>query len=290
MTKKSDALGFFLVLYDWLVIVACAVVAEKFLPNGWWLLMAPIIGSRMMAFASLVHDSSHYLLFKTRWLNEFVGEVFLAWPVGRLLWHFRTYHIIHHNHLRTEKDAEYPLRNYQEFQFPKSNFKLALILLLDLIGINFIIYQIKKIPKLFRSAENPHNVGKNRRYTRARLVLYLAIIFSSIWFDLYLLLIKYWLVPFGTWYAMVFRVRAISEHFSVPKTKSFQTRTILLGALEKFFFFPHNVNYHTEHHLHAGVPCYKLPQLHKTLVTNPSFTDGTHFTVGLRGLVNELTA
>lgn len=41
------------------------------------------------------------------------------------------------------------------------------------------------------------------------------------------------------------------------------TRTVLLNPLLSFLYW--NMNYHVEHHMYPGVPCYNLPKLHRLL-------------------------
>jgi fatty acid desaturase len=41
------------------------------------------------------------------------------------------------------------------------------------------------------------------------------------------------------------------------------TRTILLNPVLKFLYW--QMNYHIEHHMYAGVPCYKLERLHHAI-------------------------
>lgn len=45
-------------------------------------------------------------------------------------------------------------------------------------------------------------------------------------------------------------------------------------------FFYWNMNYHVEHHMYPGVPCYNLPRLHHLIDL-----DLAPVTVGLRGVV-----
>ena len=40
-------------------------------------------------------------------------------------------------------------------------------------------------------------------------------------------------------------------------------RTILLNPFVRFLYW--HMNYHTEHHMYAAVPCYKLGKLHKAI-------------------------
>src|SRR5205807_8635083 len=49
------------------------------------------------------------------------------------------------------------------------------------------------------------------------------------------------------------------HRFSSPLTAA---RTNLGPAWLRWLIFPHNVNYHVEHHLYASVPQYNLPRVH----------------------------
>jgi fatty acid desaturase len=71
-------------------------------------------------------------------------------------------------------------------------------------------------------------------------------------------------LPLVTVVQAILRLRAIAEHgattdFSSPLTAA---RTNLGPAWLRWLIFPHNVNYHVEHHLYASVPQYNLARLH----------------------------
>ena len=73
-----------------------------------------------------------------------------------------------------------------------------------------------------------------------------------------------WALPLVTVVQAILRLRAIAEHgattdFSSPLTAA---RTNLAPAWLRWLIFPHNVNYHVEHHLYASVPQYNLRRLH----------------------------
>ena len=73
-----------------------------------------------------------------------------------------------------------------------------------------------------------------------------------------------WVLPLVTVVQAILRLRAIAEHgattdFSSPLTAA---RTNLGPSWLRWLLFPHNVNYHVEHHLYASVPQYNLPRLH----------------------------
>ena len=74
-------------------------------------------------------------------------------------------------------------------------------------------------------------------------------------------------VPLLTLLQAILRLRAICEHgavtdFSSPLTAA---RTNIVNAWQRFFIFPHHVNFHLAHHLYPAVPHYNLPKLHAAL-------------------------
>jgi fatty acid desaturase len=76
-----------------------------------------------------------------------------------------------------------------------------------------------------------------------------------------------WVLPLVTVVQAILRLRAIAEHgattdFSSPLTAA---RTNMAPAWLEWLIFPHQVNYHIEHHLYASVPHYNLPALHREL-------------------------
>jgi fatty acid desaturase len=91
-----------------------------------------------------------------------------------------------------------------------------------------------------------------------------AAAFATGWGWYYVVL---WIVPLATVLQVIFRLRAICEHgaltdFSSPLTAA---RTNLPTWWERYFLFPHHVNFHIEHHLYPAVPHYNLPRLHEAL-------------------------
>jgi fatty acid desaturase len=50
---------------------------------------------------------------------------------------------------------------------------------------------------------------------------------------------------------------------------------------------PKNVNFHIEHHFYPSVPFYRLPQLHRTLMSKAEFKDSVHVTRSYLGVLRE---
>lgn len=123
------------VLADWAVIVVAYLIA-------WWadhpagfLLVMPIIAVQQHALAILAHDGAHRLVSRTRWLNDFLTNLFCFWPLGFPLGGYRRFHFQHHRETGTADDPE--LRHKQVFKqwaLPLRPAKLAAHITTDVLG------------------------------------------------------------------------------------------------------------------------------------------------------------
>ena len=69
-----------------------------------------------------------------------------------------------------------------------------------------------------------------------------------------------WIIPYITIYQALNRFRLYFEHQNL-EGRELKTRSMSFGALLDFFVCPHNLGYHTEHHLYPKVPFYNLKAL-----------------------------
>lgn len=286
--ETSDIYSALMIVGDWAIIVL-AMALSYYTENIWtYLLSIPVIGARMMALGVLMHEASHGNLFKKTVLNGPLANLLLAWPLARDVTDYKNIHRQHHQYLKQENDTEKPLEAYHEFQFPLSKKKWYAILLSDLTGINYLKYRISKT---FTRSEigskekvrSGFNINSPQVY--ATLIAIALIIVSGFWLKFLL----FWIVPYCTWFQLLLRLHASSEHFAIPAKTGFQTRTLKINLIEAFFFFPHHMNYHCEHHLYPQVPLRYLPELHTHLLKEVDFKSNAHLTYGIKGLFTELT-
>lgn len=275
--KSSDFYSAMIIGSDWLIIAFAITVACLTKHPVVYLLSIPLIGSRMMALGVLMHEASHGNLFKKSKLSRLITDLLLAWPIAQSVSGYKHVHKHHHQHLKTDKDTEKPLEAYHEFQFPLPKRRWYLTLLSDLLGISFIKYRFGQM--LSRPATYK---AKSISFS---LTVALLLIVSGLWQGFLL----FWVVPYCTWFQLLLRLHASSEHFAVPAQAGFQTRTLKINRMEAFFFFPHHMNYHCEHHLFPQVPFRHLPLLHKQLLNEQCFENNAHLTYGIKGLFTELT-
>jgi fatty acid desaturase len=271
---------------NWLVIAA-AITGSMLVGELYaWLIAAIIIGGRMHALGVLVHEFAHYRFVHDKRVNDWVGDVFAAWPLLVTVDGYRNNHLQHHQHANTEKDPDYMVKvGIERWTFPKRVRNLILTLGGYVAGINGYRDMRTALDRLNKAKAMP------KAYIASRLSFYvgvLALMALIGGLDEFLI---YWLIPYGCLFFTFNYVRSTAEHFAIDKIeqKLEGTRTVIPHVWEKAFFSPHNVSYHLEHHLYPAVPYYNLPKLHAELMKNADYRARAHITHGYTtGLVSEV--
>jgi fatty acid desaturase len=243
------------------------VVARRFQHPLAWLCIALVMTAQQHGLAVLVHESAHYRLYQTRWLNDMIGRL-LGFSVAISMLAYRIVHRTHHNHLYEPIDPDLALMA----GYPRGRLYLLRKLLKDLFGLT-----ASKNLLYFAGAEVVIKVGSRdtsselRRAARRdqRIALFVPVVLGLLSFALgagryYVAL---WLLPYLTLLQPILRLRAICEHGAVPDTRTTlgATRTTLPSIWVRWVLFPHHVYYHTEHHLYPSVPHYRLAECHHAL-------------------------
>lgn len=265
-------------LLDWAVIVA-TFFAYAWIDSLWFAPVAAlIVGARIQALGLLVHDATHRVAFKTKWLNEFLGETLVAWPLFIVIEKgYRPWHFDHHRHLGTDHDPE--LDSYRaDSPYDKAVTwrRVWRIFAMDMLGLG-IIDLFKFLKAIFPYKEPWRILGP--------LSLY-AVFFAVTWYfgALWIFFLWLWSIVAGFW--SVFRIRTWTEHVGVePRGKETSHRfspgwlSGSPGLIGKFLFFPHNTFCHYEHHKYPQVPYYHLPGVRAVEQSRPVLPLGELFPV-----------
>jgi len=276
LLDKSDFKGFWEVFKVWFWIAFSFVLAAVW-PNVFTVVIALIlIGSKQLGCAIIMHDASHYSLFKTKKLNDLVGNWFGAYPIIHNLEQYRPYHLQHHIATGTEEDPDINLtKGYPSTRagiFRKFSRDLAGVsgvkgysglfaMHLGILKYNLGNY-IEKIVHEDRGYLLKSGWKNLRGPLAANLVLFgILSAFGQPW--LYLL----WVGAMLTTYMFFLRVRSMAEHSMVEDRKNplLNSRTVKANWLEQLLFAPLHVNYHLEHHLQFTVPSYNFKKMHHIL-------------------------
>ncbi len=272
LAQRSDLWGVWLILHCWGVIIA-ALVLFSFTPNIVTFALAfTVIGSRQLGLAILMHEAAHMAMFKTRALNEFVGEWLCGRPILADLYEYRSYHLKHHRYTQTEQDPDLKL----SAPFPTTKASMQRKLIRDITGQTGFRQRSQQIMFAFKMAGEVENAPSSQDLAQAfsgpvigRAVIANAIIFVLMWaFGAWWWWFAFWALPLLTWFQLVLRVRNIAEHGVVEKGDDplRNVRTTHAGPITRLFLAPYYVNYHLEHHLVMHVPCHRLPKMHEQMV------------------------
>ncbi len=116
---------------------------------------------------------------------------------------------------------------------------------------------------------------------RARLFFFAALLVSSVVLGFWKLVLLYWIVPLMTVFLAIRYLRSVAEHYAVEhETVLDESRTVLAPFWELWLIAPWGLNYHLEHHMFPGVPCFRLAELHRLLMTRDPYPEMAHITHG----------
>ena len=270
------------IIANWIGINLSIWLSELYWNFPLYILVVFWIGTRQHALAILMHDAAHYRVTTNKKLNDIIGECFLAWPLTITLFGYRKTHAAHHRHLNTENDPDWTQDIQRaEFSFPKTLPQITWITIKYCLGF----YAIKEMTNV-----SGYNERVPLQINLPRFLLYIAAVAASIYFNFWLELILYWIVPVMTSLLLLLYVRAVADHHAGLANDHLynKTRTTIATWWESLLIAPHNVNFHIEHHMYPGVPFYNLPKLHAILSDIPAYRDNAHITHGLlKGLLSE---
>ena len=239
-----------------------------------------IIATQQHALIVLCHDSTHYRLFNPRWLNDLVGRT-CGMVVGVSMCTYRIVHRLHHNHLYQDQDPDIPLHG----GYPRGRMYLAKKLFRDFCGLSawktYAYFfgapstntesSVQSSPPLDDTSKRLQHSARDDRWLVAGFhVTALFLAFAAGYGLQYLLL---WVLPLATVVPALLRLRALCEHGAVSDITSplRAARTNFSPRWLQWILFPHNVNYHLEHHIYPAIPHYKLPDCHREMVKLDAF-------------------
>lgn len=296
--SKVDGLRSVVTIATEYLIFAVAISAAIW-ANHWAVYVAAIglIASRQHALGVLFHEAAHYRLFKSRKLNDWISDFFLAFPMGISTSLYRKYHGEHHRFVNDEDDDpdRVAVHDDDDWKWPKNKWVGMMLFMRDLtglsvLGLNKLVWARWSpwphlVPGLMKNAKHQPSRGDMFRFVLWVTIVATTLLVANAWFYLYLL----WIVPSATVLVAIFRLRALAEHYGIEETHELNhSRTVLTSWWERILIAPHNVNYHLEHHLFPSVPFYRLDQLHQMLMQDEVFSREAHVTHGYINMMREV--
>jgi fatty acid desaturase len=284
LNERSDRMGFSAVAFTWSVIVGTGAVLvwaasqPVLIAVPCFVLGFVVLAGRHLALAILHHEAAHKSLFKTRWMNEFIGDWLCARPIWNDVKKYRTHHFVHH---RKTKQAEDPDRSLVD-PFPTTRASLARKLVRDVLGITGLKYLLGRV--LMDAGVLKWTVASDlvwlprngRRWwsyplefarNASGMLLMNGLLLAACWGSGHTWLYAVWVLSYVTPFPLFLRIRSLAEHACTEATTDMflNTRTTRAGFIARATVAPIRVNYHIEHHVLPGVPYYRLPLMHRLL-------------------------
>jgi fatty acid desaturase len=326
ITRVSPMRGIGLVLHAWLIVALAAFGGAWAWDYHWALGLAAtpialaVLGGRQLGLSILMHDAAHGLLHPNRKWNNWLG----GWPSGAAtgsdLHAYRTYHLTHHRYTQQPEDPDLSLST----PFPTSLASLRRKVIRDLTGQTFIKQRSAQFAVAFRglkamlqkeqsdgsrdtSAGRALNLQSRsgldapvanvdgakttartvgRFLTVQAIVLAISLIFWG-WMPFFL-----WIAALASTFQLFLRIRNIAEHACTTTGSDdpfTHARTTYASWAERATIAPYWVNYHSEHHLFMGVPCYNLQEAH-ALLGKGGYHSRMTIEPGYRAVLSRVTA
>lgn len=224
-----------------------------------------VIASRQQALFNVEHDALHRSLARNRKVNDTVGLVAAAAPVGSGFRSTRAHHLRHHRLLNTPDDPDGLLHTGPHLATRKG-------LLRHLFEAFSGIYAVK----LFRRRDGWVDAATARKDKRDLALVQLGLwaIFARFtkWWTYPLL----WLAPLLTVTSGVVVTRNYVDHALVgDELEAYPDRRVSVDAnlAEGTNLSPFNMNWHAEHHLFPWIPARRLPEASRRLAARSDSPD-----------------
>lgn len=246
---------------------AAAWYASKLLSWPWVVLLLFAHGTFYAFLLNGFHELCHSTVFRSKRLNSFFLYLFsfLGWYNPVFFW---TSHQEHHKYtLHPPDDLEVVL--------PQS-IKLVDFLKSALVNPWGFYGRLKGVIRLSRGKlkgewehalfppSNPRNQQALFNWARILLGGHALLTAVSLYLGFWMLPVLVTLAPFyGGWLLYLCNnTQHVGLQDNVPDFR-LCTRTIILNPFVRFLYW--HMNFHTEHHMYAGVPCYHLGKLHQKI-------------------------
>lgn len=268
--RKSDFKGFVQTGGYLGILVGTGLTAFYSCSHWSWQVTAALVFLHGMVTAFLingVHELGHGTVFQTRWLNRFFCHVlaFLGWINHE---HFNTSHIRHHRYtLHPPDDLEVVLpirlviRHFLRAGFidPVTAWNTLKTTIRIARGKFGGEWELTLYPPSAPELRKPPV-----RWARALLLGHFLIVAVSLATGQWIIPILVTLAPFyGGWlFFLCNNTQHIGLQDNVPDFR-LCCRTFTLNPMVRFLYW--QMNYHTEHHMYAAVPCYNLRRLHSLI-------------------------
>lgn len=241
---------------------------------AWWtvLIAIPVIGTRYYGLFIIGHDGMHRRIFRTVRANDLFCDLCVLGPIGVITRINNRNHLEHHKHLATELDPD----RHKHACFNKATRPAYVVFLTGLANV------VPVLRNVFMREEDGHGAPaeaapvRGAKYTLRDAAIIVgwqaALIGGLSWAIGWWAFPVMWLLPVYVHAYLGDLVRSFLEHShpeSDDKADEHRLITYASNPIERAFFAPMNMNYHTVHHLWTSIPYYNLPRADREVRQSP---------------------
>ncbi len=286
LSRLSPYPNIFALAFHWGMIAASITMAVVYPGLPTFLLNAVIVGTRQHALFIVMHEGTHFLISKNRRVNDWVSDLFAAWPVGISTARYRVRHWLHHRYLNGAQDPDWMRKKDDpSWQFPTTKWGFWKTSLPYLCG--------KGVLEMFYALRG---FGVNGRDLALAVPFYAVIAAAITYAGGWTAFALYWVVPYVSVNPALHRFRYSTEHMALPKTHVLNsTRNVRCTWMENFLISPMNGSMHLVHHVYPYIPWYQLRHAYSILHLDEVFHEHAYeldgyFPTTEKNVFSELTS
>lgn len=253
----------------------------------WWQLPVYAITVFAIGFwsqtrlAVLVHESSHYLLFKNRLLNDVAANLFVVFPFFGKVGNYRIGHWGHHRNVNDPDHDPDLLRllKHHPREFPLSRWRFFWEYVVLQLSPHKAFSYLKGRAEYVTFMKKEENIKDQSPLSPnalkpMRLTYYICLFGALVYFHLWPYYLIYWLLPLITVYPASLFLREIAHHGNFPDNGDFTNSRVYEGLwLEKEIFFPFGEWNHVLHHMFPTIPWHKMREAHNLMMRYPPYRE-----------------
>ena len=251
-----------------------------------WTLITPLLlGVAGYRIQFILHDTSHYSLFKAKRSNTFIGTV-AGWLVGVNYRRYRFTHMWHHRRNGEPEDPQYA--DYLG-DGGMSRQEFLRFLISPVIGGRLLPYLSREMGEREVSGHSAPKSGI--KWWIGFVVVQASLFILSYQIANHPEFLFFYYVGLATMSLFLARIRTIAEHQQIPSVSNDFSRSHKWNLIDWIFFYDSNFNYHVEHHLYPNLQSKYLKNVSRMLQQSGKMSpEGTSSSVSktLRSLYRSL--
>ncbi|MFB7248878.1 dihydrorhizobitoxine desaturase [Streptomyces populi] len=261
-----------------------------------------VVGSRMRALATLLHESAHGTLARNRVLNLVLGTALSAYPIFQTHYAYKKTHVATHHPKLGRPDVDPDLvffieQGVYEEGLSERQRWMKLVVLPALGARTLAVVKYLLMNRLGGAKDTdeaevrPDHRVKARRDRIAFVVFWAAALGLLGLNGLLGAFALFWIVPFLTTFQIISWYIELAEHTPLVRDHDvnlYMTRNRKSRGLERFLTAMHRENFHLDHHLDVRTPYWNMRKVHELRLRDAEYASwdaraGGLFTKGPQG-------